>query len=400
MSSLDGQNVLLGVTGGIAAYKGPDLVRRLRERGATVQVVMTRGACEFVTPLTFQAVSHRPVRTELWDREAEMAMGHIELARWADQILVAPASADFMARLAQGRADDLLSTLCLASEAPISLAPAMNSVMWDQAATQDNLALLRQRGVAILGPGTGELAEGESGMGRMLEPDEIAAAMDPATSGLLRGCRVVITAGPTHEALDPVRYLSNHSSGRMGFAVAEAAARAGAEVVLVSGPVTGITPPGVERVDVETAREMRDAVFAHLEGADVFIATAAVADYRPAEVGKHKLKKTELGEDAALQLVRNPDIVGEVAQQKPRPFIVGFAAETKELEAHARDKLQRKGLDLIAANQVGPGQAFGTADNRILLVGPDGNEDLGHQDKPTLARLLIERIAGSLKPKD
>ena len=400
MGSLEGRNILLGVTGGIAAYKSPDLVRRLREQGATVQVVMTRGAREFVTPLTFQAVSHRPVRTELWDREAEMAMGHIELARWADEILVAPAAADFMARLAQGRADDLLATLCLASEAPITLAPAMNHVMWHQAATRDNAALLEQRGVTLLGPGRGELAEGESGDGRMLEPDEIVAALLPGGSGLLAGRRIVITAGPTREALDPVRFLSNYSSGRMGYALAAAAVRAGAEVILVSGPVGLATPRGARRVDVTTAREMLEAVNKHIDEADVFIATAAVADYRPAEHQDNKIKKDQFGESPRLELVRNPDILADVAGRKQRPFTVGFAAETGDLESNAREKLERKGLDLVAANLVGPGRGFDQTDNELLLLTREGSETLGRHSKQALAQRLVEVIAEQLRARD
>jgi phosphopantothenoylcysteine decarboxylase / phosphopantothenate---cysteine ligase len=398
MPRLDGKNILLGVTGGIAAYKAPDLVRRLRERGATVQVVMTEGAQAFVTPMTFQAVSHRPVRTHLWDRDAEMAMGHIELARWADEIVIAPATADCMARLAQGRADDLLSTLCLASEAPITLCPAMNPVMWRHPATRANQDILAARGVAFIGPAEGPMAEDESGPGRLVEPADIAEQLDQGGDDApLAGKTVLITAGPTREAIDPVRYLSNRSSGRMGFALAEAAARAGARVLLVSGPVHLPTPRGVERVDVESAADMHDAVMLRARKADVFIGAAAVSDYRPTAIAEHKLKKGTDGELDSVNLKRNPDIVADVAaMKKQRPFTVGFAAETRDLEKHARSKLKNKKLDLIAANLVGHNRGFDRDENEILLIGPEGNTELGAESKRELATKLIAEITRRL----
>ena len=331
------KRVLLGVTGGIAAYKSPDLVRRLIARGAEVQVVMSSGAQSFVTPLTFQAVSGRPVRSELWDTAAEAAMGHIELARWAEIILIAPATADFIARLAHGRADDLLTTLCLATEAPIVIAPAMNRIMWANKATQANIATLSERGVRVLGPGSGDQACGETGLGRMLEPIELAESLlsPPTNSGLLAGLNIMITAGPTRECIDPVRYLTNRSSGKMGFAVASAALEAGAHVTLVAGPVNLATPASaIKRIDVQSARDMHAAVHRHIGETDVFIAAAAVADFQPAKVAKEKIKKD--GKPVALQLEPAPDIIKSVADLAKRPFVVGFAAETNDVEDNAR----------------------------------------------------------------
>ena len=397
MPSLSGKRVLLGVTGGIAAYKSPDLVRRLREQGAEVRVVMTPSAAQFVTPLTFQAVSGYPVRGGLWDESAEAAMSHIELARWAELVLVAPATADFLARLAAGLADDLLTTLCLATAAPIAVAPAMNRLMWANAATRDNVRQLAARGVAVLGPAAGDQACGETGAGRMLEPLEIVAALPgPAVpgDGVLAGQRVVVTAGPTREALDPVRYLTNRSSGKMGYAVAAAAARAGAEVVLVSGPVNLPPPLGARVVPVDTAAEMRAAVQAEVPGAAIFIAAAAVADYRPANPAPQKMKK-HAGE-MELKLVRNPDIRAEVAAGSPRPFVVGFAAETEQVEANARLKLAGKGLDMIAANKVGADCGFDREDNSLLVLWADGQEDLGCAGKADLADRLIGLIAARM----
>ena len=385
--------ILLGVTGGIAAYKSPDLVRRLRERGAEVQVVMTEGAKQFVTPLTFQAVSGRDVRDSLWDATAEAAMGHIELARWADAVLVAPATAEFLARLAQGRADDLLATLCVATSAPVHVAPAMNQQMWANAATQANVATLRARGVSVLGPASGEQACGETGDGRMLEPAELAALVMDSLSAArpLAGCKVVVTAGPTRERIDPVRYISNRSSGKMGYAVAQAAREAGADVVLVSGPVSLPAPAGVTRVPVESAQQMHDAVHAALEGADIYIGAAAVVDYRPAAVAGQKIKKCS--DTMTLELVRAPDILASVAALEHRPFVVGFAAETQDVECNARAKLECKRLDLIAANQVGDGIAFDRDDNALLLLWPGGREELPTCGKLELARQLVGRIA-------
>lgn len=385
--------VLLGVTGGIAAYKAAELVRRLRERGAEVQVVMTAAAREFVAPLTFQALSGRPVRTDLWDASAEAAMGHIELARWAEQVLIAPASADFIARLAQGRADDLLATLCLATDAPIAVAPAMNRLMWANLATQANVATLRSRGVAILGPGEGEQACGETGPGRMLEPAEILQQLWPAGTGraVLAGRKVVVTAGPTRERIDPVRFITNRSSGKMGFAVAAAARAAGAEVVIVSGPVSVATPPGVERIDVESAEQMMAAVEAQLPDTDIFIAAAAVSDYRPVQSAAEKIKKTS--DSLVLALSRTTDILATIAARSPRPFVVGFAAETQNVERNALAKLEGKRLDMIAANQVGDNLAFDCDDNALTLYWPGGKRDLARAPKRRLADELVAVIA-------
>jgi len=398
MPSLSGKHVLLGVTGGIAAYKAPDVVRRLREAGAEVRVVLTASAAQFVTPLTFQAVSGHPVRESLWDDSAEAAMSHIELARWADIVLVAPATADFIARLAAGMADDLLTTLCLATDAPLAVAPAMNRLMWANPATRDNVARLAARGMTVLGPGTGEQACGETGEGRMLEPREIVAALPVPvgeSDGTLAGMRVLVTAGPTREALDPVRYLTNRSSGKMGYAVAAAAARAGGDVVLVSGPVDITPPAGVRVVRVETAAEMRAAVHAELPGTAVFVSAAAVADYRPARAAPQKMKK-HAGE-MSLELVRNPDILAEVAAATPRPFVVGFAAETEHVEANARLKLEGKSLDMIAANKVGTDCGFDREDNSLLVLWPGGREDLGSGGKAELAERLVGLIAERMR---
>lgn len=389
---LAGVRVLLGVSGGIAAYKAAELVRRLGDAGAEVRVVLTENAARFVTALTFQALSGNPVRTSLWDEGAEAAMGHIELARWADEILVAPASADLLARLAHGHADDLLTTLCLASEAPLTIAPAMNRRMWAHAATQANLALLRERGVRVFGPGAGDQACGETGPGRLLEPTEIVAALAAARGPrMLDGVTVLVSAGPTYEDIDPVRYVGNRSSGRMGFAVAAAARDAGARVTLVAGPVALETPPGVARIDVRSAADMRAAVFAAIPDTDIFVSAAAVADYRPRQVATEKIKKST--EAVALELVANPDILAEVGALETRPFLVGFAAETGDLEANARAKLERKRLDLVAANRVGADAGFEREDNALLLLWPGGEEDLGHDDKARLARRLVARIA-------
>jgi phosphopantothenoylcysteine decarboxylase/phosphopantothenate--cysteine ligase len=388
--------ILLGVSGGIAAYKAAELVRGLRQRALEVQVVMTRGARRFITATTLQALSGRPVRTSLWDAAAEAAMGHIELARWADALVIAPASADTLARLAQGRADDLLSTLCLASDAPLWLAPAMNRVRWAHPAPQANVALLAARGARILGPGSGEQACGEIGLGRMSEPDEIIAALlAPSVTGALAGRRVLISAGPTLEDIDPVRFLGNRSSGRMGFAVAEAACAAGANVHLVAGPVSLPTPAGVRRTDVRSALDMRAAVQAAIPQADVFIAAAAVADYRPAQVYASKRKKS--ADSWELELVANPDIVAEVAAAPERPFVVGFAAETDALESHARGKLERKRLDMIAANLVGrDGRGFESEANALTVFWPGGSEEIALCDKRQAAARLIALVAQRL----
>jgi phosphopantothenoylcysteine decarboxylase/phosphopantothenate--cysteine ligase len=402
MSTLQHRRIVLGVSGGIAAYKAPDLVRRLRERGAEVQVVMTAGAQRFVTPTTFQAVAGREVRAELWDPAAEAAMGHIELARWADLILLAPATADLIARLASGRADDLLATLVLATDAKVALAPAMNRLMWAHPATQANIAILRHRGVEVLGPGRGEQACGETGDGRMLEPLEIVSGVErllpAAESTVLAGKHVLITAGPTRERLDPVRYISNRSSGKMGFALADAARAAGAEVTLVAGPVNLPTPTGVKRIDVESAAQMHAAVEAAVGLADVFIATAAVADYRPAVVAERKIKKS--GERVEIVLERTPDILASVAARAQRPFVVGFAAETHDVETYARGKLESKNLDLIAANEVGDDKAFDRDDNSLIVLWREGRVPIGPASKQVVAKELIELIASRIKTPD
>ncbi len=393
MLDLSNKRIVLGVTGGIAAYKSAELVRRLRDAGAEVRVVMTAGATQFITALTMQALSGQPVRTHLFDSEAEAAMGHIELARWADCVLIAPASANTLARLAQGLADDLLSTLCLATRAPLLVAPAMNQVMWEHPATQTNLAQLAARGVQICGPATGGQACGEVGPGRMLEPVELVAAVAGTfATGALGGLRVLVTAGPTREAIDPVRFISNRSSGKMGYAIAAAAVEAGAQVILVSGPVALTTPDRVERIDVETAAEMHAAVLARAADCDIFIAAAAVADYRPQTVAAHKLKK----KDAALKLglERTADILADVARARPAPFTVGFAAETEKLAEHARTKRMAKSLDMVAANLVNvPGQGFDVDDNALTLYWEGGEFDLPRLPKPQLARALITQIA-------
>jgi len=392
-----GKHVILGVSGGIAAYKSAELVRRLIERGAEVQVVMTAAAREFVTAITFQALSGRPVRESLWDQAAEAAMGHIELARWADLVLVAPASADFLARLAGGRADDLLATLCLATTAPLVVAPAMNQQMWLNVATQANVATLRSRGVRLLGPASGDQACGEVGPGRMLEAVEIADLIEPLLTepGPLSGKRVLITAGPTRECIDPVRFVSNRSSGKMGFALAQAMRAAGAEVVLVSGPVSLSTPAGVRRINVESAQQMYEAVQQELTGTAVFIATAAVADYRPIEIAPRKIKKRD--EQLSVAMTRTTDILATVAARPDRPFVVGFAAETDNVEQHALEKLLRKNLDMIAANEVSSCKAFDCDDNALLVLARGGGRvELPQAPKRELARSLVALIAERL----
>ena len=396
MQGLAGQRIVLCVTGGIAAYKAADLARRLQDAGAQVRVVMTEAATRFITPMTFQALTGQPVRTSLWDEAAEAAMGHIELARWADRLLVAPASADAIARLAAGLAGDLLSTLYLATEAPLVLAPAMNRVMWAHPATQANLATLQARGAQVLGPGEGDQACGEVGAGRMLEPLQIVAALQAA--GALAGRRLLITAGPTFEDLDPVRFIGNRSSGKMGFALAAEAARQGAEVTLVAGPVALSTPAGVHRLDVRSAEQMRAAVLAALPGQDAFIGAAAVADFRPAQVASTKIKKS-----AGLPQVEwtaTPDILAEVAAHVQRPaLVVGFAAETDDLEAHARDKLARKRVDLIAANRVDAGLGFEADDNALTVFAADGTREIARQSKVGVARELLAIVAERLGPR-
>ena len=396
--TLSGERIILGVSGGIAAYKAPDLVRRLRERGAQVRVVLTRGAEAFITPLTFQAVSHQSVHSELLDPEAEAGMGHLELARWADRIVIAPASADLMARLAAGMADDLLTTLCLATQAPLVVCPAMNHIMWQAPATQANTARLIERSVTLLGPEVGELAEGESGPGRLMEPTAIVAALEampPAgTHSALRDQRVIVTAGPTHEAIDPVRFIANRSSGRMGFAVASAAAKAGAQVTLIAGPSQLTTPQGVERIDVESANDMHAAVMERISECDVFIAAAAVADYRIESPSTQKMKKSS--QPAALSLVPNPDIVKAVADLSNGPYTVGFAAETQAVIEQAQQKRIDKKLDMIAANTVGNNQGFDVADNCLTVLWADQQRTLGPAPKTHVAEGLIELIGEQL----
>ncbi len=385
------RRILLGVTGGIAAYKAAELVRGLKRAGAEVRVVMTPAAGEFITPMTLQALSGNPVRQGLFDPQHEAAMGHIELARWAELVLVAPASADFLARLTAGMADDLLATLCLATAAPIMVAPAMNQQMWRAAVTQENVAALQRRGIQVTGPAIGEQACGDDGPGRMVEPEELLAACAAHFAcGPLAGIAVTVTAGPTREALDPVRYISNRSSGKMGFAMAAAAAAMGARVRLVSGPVSLSTPNGVERIDVISAEEMLAAVME--APGDIFIGCAAVADYRSAEVVDEKIKKQ--GEEMSLTLRQNPDILATVAALQPAPFSVGFAAETEKLEQHAQAKLQRKGIDMIAANRVDASSAggFDSNDNALEIFWQDGCASLPLMDKNILAQQLLEIV--------
>lgn len=396
MLQLNNKYILVGVTGGIAAYKAAELVRRLQDYGAKVRVVMTRAAQEFITPLTLQALSGNPVHVDLLDPDAEAAMGHIELARWADLLLIAPASADFMARLAGGQADDLLSAVCLATPAPTAIAPAMNQGMWRDAATQSNLNILIERGVRVFGPAEGSQACGDIGPGRMLEPEQLVAlTAKQFSSACLDGRRVVISAGPTREAIDPVRFISNHSSGKMGFALARAAAEAGATVTLISGPVTLATPERVRRIDVESALDMHAACLAAAAEADIFIGAAAVADYRPESTSTQKIKKSE--DILELKLIRNPDIITEVAALARRPLTIGFAAETENLVEYARDKLQRKRLDMVIANDVSEaGIGFNSDDNAVTLLTASGLQTLPAARKEHLARELIQIIAGQL----
>lgn len=392
MGSLINKRVLVGVTGGIAAYKSADLIRRLRDAGAEVRVVMTRSAGEFITPLTLQAVSGHPVYQQLLDTDAEAAMGHIELARWADVVLVAPASANFLSRVAQGRADDLLSAICLATASPLAIAPAMNQQMWKNKATQDNLATLRTRKIHIFGPAEGEQACGDIGPGRMMEPlDLVARVSDLFATGELAGLKVVVTAGPTWEAIDPVRGITNRSSGKMGYAVASAAAEAGAHVILISGPTSLNDPQRLRTVRVVSAAEMHEAVKTHIEAADIYIGVAAVADYRPSSSAEQKIKKASA--QLSVELTRNPDILATVAGHRPRLYAVGFAAETENLEANARAKLTAKGIDLVAANLVGEGLGFEADENELLLVDRVGSAPLARAPKDALARELIHQIA-------
>ncbi len=395
--ALEGKHILLGITGGIAAYKTPELVRQLTARGAAVQVVMTRGARQFVTATTLQAVSGRPVRDDLWSPEAEAAMGHIELARWADCIVVAPATAHCLARLAHGLADDLLTTLCLAAACPLAVAPAMNHEMWRSRSTQRNLAQLESDGVLIWGPDEGPQACGEFGPGRMCEPEALCAELETTFAPqTLAGKHVVLTAGPTREPIDPVRYISNNSSGKQGFALARAARDAGARVTLITGPVALTTPAGVTRIDVMTAQQMHDAIDALPDAGDIFIGVAAVADYRPSQAHSQKIKK-RAGAGLSLELVQNPDIIAAVAKRSRRPFVVGFAAETHDTVVNARAKLSRKGLDMIVLNDVSDRRiGFDSNDNAVTVITADTEERIDIGSKPEIARALIARIATAL----
>lgn len=400
--SLAGRRILLCVCGGIAAYKSVELVRRLREVGAEVQVAMTENAQRFIGVASLQAVSGVPVRGSLWDEAAEAAMGHIELARWANLVLVAPATADVLARLAHGLADDLVSTLCLATTAPIAVAPSMNNRMWLHPATQANVTTLRARGVEVIGPESGAQACGEIGPGRFSEPPTIveALAASLATGPDLSGCRILISAGPTYEDLDPVRFIGNRSSGKMGFAIAASAARRGAQVVLVAGPVSLPTPPGVRRINVRSAAEMHDAVLGSLP-ADVYIGAAAVADYTPQEVAPEKIKKStrpDGNQTLVVELVRTRDVLAEVAAHAQRPrVVVGFAAETHDVEHYARDKLVRKRLDMIAANQVGcAGSGFESDENALTVIDAEQVHPLGSAPKTVLADALLDLIRARL----
>lgn len=395
MQTLAGKKILLGISGGIAAYKCAELTRRLIERGAQVQVVMTKAAKEFITPLTMQAVSGRPVSDSLLDPAAEASMGHIELAKWADLVLLAPATADLIARMSAGMGNDLLTTLVLATDSPVAVSPAMNQQMYRNVATQENIATLARRGMHIWGPAAGEQACGDVGPGRMLEPMQLVHLCEQFFQPkLLAGKSVLITAGPTREAIDPVRYISNHSSGKMGFALANAAAQLGAKVTLVSGPVSLNTPAGVERINVASAQEMHDAAMAHAPNHEAFISCAAVADYRPENVASQKLKKTENNDQMTINMVKNPDIVATVANMtEQRPFTVGFAAETNDVETYARGKLVKKNLDMICANDVSvEGQGFNSNDNAITLFWPEGEQALALESKEALSFRILEKM--------
>ncbi|OBT24282.1 bifunctional phosphopantothenoylcysteine decarboxylase/phosphopantothenate--cysteine ligase CoaBC [Vibrio splendidus] len=392
---LAGKKILLGISGGIAAYKCAELTRRLIERGAQVQVVMTNAAKEFITPLTMQAVSGRPVSDSLLDPAAEASMGHIELAKWADLVLLAPATADLIARMTAGMGNDLLTTLLLATDAPVAVSPAMNQQMYSHPATQENIATLKRRGCEIWGPAAGEQACGDVGMGRMLEPMQLVhRCEDFFQPKPLAGRSVLITAGPTREAIDPVRYITNHSSGKMGYALAEAAAKQGATVTLISGPVSLATPNKVNRIDVDSAQQMFDAVTANVAQHDIFISCAAVADYRPETIADQKLKKVDGKDDMTIQMVKNPDIVASVASMSEgRPFTVGFAAETQDVEKYARGKLERKNLDMICANDVSvEGQGFNSSSNELHLYWKDGDKSLPLDSKDTLSFQILDQI--------
>ena len=396
MTSLSGKRLLLGITGGIAAYKAAALTRLFVKAGLDVRVVMTEAACRFITPVTLQALSGQPVYTDLWDARVRDNMAHIELSRDRDLILVAPASADFMAKIANGEANDLLSTLCLARRVPLAVAPAMNVEMWENAATQRNVSRLRADGITLMGPGAGDQACGETGMGRMLEPEDlfqaVAALLGPK---LLAGKKVLVTAGPTYEPIDTVRGITNQSSGKMGYAVAQAAIEAGAEVTLVSGPTALATPAGAARADVRSARDMHDAVMARVKASDIFISVAAVADYHVVDAKSHKIKR-EVG-NLSIELAPNPDILAAVAALKNPPFCVGFAAETENLRANAQAKRKRKNVPLLAANLAQ--ETFGRDDNALTLFDDQGEHELKRAAKIVIARQLIAHIASMLKQR-
>ncbi len=395
MQSLAKKKILLGISGGIAAYKCAELTRRLTERDAEVRVVMTKAAKEFITPLTMQAVSGHPVSDSLLDPAAEASMGHIELGKWADIVLLAPATANLIAQVASGMASDLLSTIILATNAPVVVAPAMNQQMYANIATQENIATLKRRGIQVWGPASGEQACGDVGYGRMLEPMQLVERCEALFAPKrLKGKSVLITAGPTREAIDPVRFISNHSSGKMGYALAEAAAQLGAEVTLISGPVALSTPSGVKKIPVDCAVEMHNAAMEHAASSDIFIACAAVADYRPNRIAPQKIKKTDTSEEMCITMVKNPDIVASVAKlEKNRPFTVGFAAETQEVEKYARGKLEKKNLDLICANDVSiEGQGFNSNHNALHLYWKNGDKALPLNSKYHLALEIMETI--------
>ena len=402
LSRLQNKRILLGITGGIAAYKCAELVRHYKKAGAEVHVVMTRSAQEFVTPLTLQALSGNPVHTSLLDPEAEAGMGHIELARWADLMVIAPATANFLATMAQGKGDDLLSTICLATKAPIAIAPAMNMQMWFSPATQNNIQQLKtffsEDRLTWMGPAEGEQACGDVGPGRMLEPGQIleqtaAFFKEEAFSGK----HIVITAGPTQEAIDPVRYISNHSSGKMGYAIAQAAANQGAKVTLISGPTNLPCPDRVERVSVKSAEQMLEASLQRISETDIFIASAAVADYRPSEISEHKIKKVDGEDQMIIKLVKNPDIVATIAQHPERPFTVGFAAETQDVDVYANKKLVKKNLDMIVANDVSNTNiGFNSDNNAATIFWPEGQRQLDLMTKNQMAKEILDAIKDRL----
>ena len=397
MLSLTNKRILLGITGGIAAYKCAELTRLFSKAGAEVRVAMTRSATEFITPLTMQALSGNRVHLDLLDTEAEAAMGHIELARWADLVLIAPATADFIARMVHGQANDILSTLVLATSAPIAVAPAMNQAMWSDPGTQSNLQTLRDRSYHLFGPAEGEQACGDVGLGRMLEPAELLKeCANLFKTDFLAGRKFVITGGPTREALDPVRFISNHSSGKMAYALAAEAVSAGAKVILISGPVNLPTPDRVTRIDVESADEMLEATLAQIEAADVFIGVAAVADYRPKISALEKIKKST--EEIQLTLVKNPDIIREVARLNPRPVVVGFAAETNDILENARQKLQKKNLDLLFANNAT--ETFNSESISVTAISPTGEMEIPTANKNVVARRILQLIAETLAQKN